>query len=339
MRLVCFALVVLLAAAGAQAKWVITAENGQGEDIKIDDLNAFLEFVQLGDDSYADIMEAEGMLVDDIKDITDEDLEAIGMTKRMHRKRFLRYAKEIRTSTASPKKQQQKEEKEGRKNKMKEAPAKRKEKAGKPAAGGADMTQADKDLVEALENEDPEGVEAAIESGANINAYYTVSGSDERMAPLMYVSLMGLVECAEVLLRHGPDFDLGMHGTDFSPIHGAAFQGQPEMVQALLDAGADKMDRHEDGFVPMHRACWGNTPKHTEAVLVFLNAGVDVLTSAKDPDQDGMMTPLEMSVSATTIGLLESWVETGKEPGGPMGDWAPASGVCETRSLFLLTTR
>jgi hypothetical protein len=364
MRSACFALALL---AGVQASnWVITDDNGHAlKDIEIDDLNAFLEFAQLDEDGYADVMEAEGMVVDDIKDITDEDLEAIGMKKRMHRTRFLRYAKDMRIS-AVPKKKKKKEKQERktktnedgvevheeiirsgpraqdedviaarwaaanaeRKANAKEDAAKRKEEAGEPD-WGADVTQADKDLVEALEDEDPEGIAAAIEDGANINSYYTISG--EVTAPLMYVSLMGFVECAEELLKHDPDFDLGMHGTGFTPIHGAAFQGQPEIVKALLAAGAEKMHRHDDGFVPMHRACWGNTPKHTEAVIEFLNAGVDVLTSAKDPnypgsltfeDQGGMMTPLNMSGSnPMTIGLLEEWEVTGKKPEGPMGHW------------------
>ena len=57
----------------------------------------------------------------------------------------------------------------------------------------------------------------------------------------------------------------------------------------------------------MHRACWGSTPRHTESVLAFLEHGVDVMTTARDPEygngpsryeqQDGMMTPLNMSGS------------------------------------------
>ena len=145
----------------------------------------------------------------------------------------------------------------------------------------------------------------------------------------MYSSLVGLVEVAQALLSHNADMDLGMLEGGFTPLHGAAFQGQPAVVKLLLEHGADPLHRHPDGFIPMHRACWGTTPRHTEAVLLFLEAGVPVLTSAKDPDestkydlQDGMMTPLNMSsTNPMTIGLLREWEASGHKPTGDMGDW------------------
>jgi hypothetical protein len=30
---------------------------------------------------------------------------------------------------------------------------------------------------------------------------------------------------------------------------------------------------HVDGFIPMHRACWGDEQRHTDTVRVFLEAG------------------------------------------------------------------
>ena len=31
--------------------------------------------------------------------------------------------------------------------------------------------------------------------------------------------------------------------------------------------------KHEDGFTPLHRACWGREARHTETVRVLLKAG------------------------------------------------------------------
>ena len=180
-----------------------------------------------------------------------------------------------------------------------------------------------------MEDEDEEAVEAAIKAGANINRHYQISG--QMTSALMYSSLMGFTEVVKVLLDHDASLDLDMQGTGFTPIHGASFQGQPEVIKLLLGAGADPNHRHDDGFLPMHRACWGNTPKHTEAVLVFLEHGVDCLQTAMDPnypgsdtfeETGGLMTPLNMSgTNPMTIGLLEEWEKYGHAPMGPMGNW------------------
>ena len=34
----------------------------------------------------------------------------------------------------------------------------------------------------------------------------------------------------------------------------------------LIAHGLSVSDRHADGFTPLHRACWGKTPAHTETV-------------------------------------------------------------------------
>ncbi len=215
-----------------------------------------------------------------------------------------------------------------RKEHAKEDAARRKEGVGKWEEWDS-ISQAERDLIEAVEDEDPEGVEAAIEAGANINRHYQISG--QMTSTLMYSSLMGFADVAEVLLKHDADMNIDMQGTGFTPIHGSAFQGHPDVIKLLLAAGADANHRHQDGFQPMHRACWGNTPKHTEAVLVFLEHGVDVLTTAMDPDYPGsdtfeetggLMTPLNMSgTNPMTIGLLEEWEKYGHAPMRPMGNW------------------
>ena len=65
---------------------------------------------------------------------------------------------------------------------------------------------------------------------------------------------------------------LGTRDSEFTPLHGAAFQGQPQMIRLLLEHGADPLDRHVDGFIPFHRACWGNSARHSEAALQLLQA-------------------------------------------------------------------
>ena len=118
------------------------------------------------------------------------------------------------------------------------------------------------------------------------------------------LQLLPVSEPCALVRSNDADTSKGTAKSGFTPLHGAAFQGRPEVVQLLLDHGVDPLHRHEDGFVAMHRACWGSTVGHTQAVLAFLEHGVDVRTAAKDPDfpsrfeeQGGMMTPLNMTGS------------------------------------------
>lgn len=356
----CALVALLVTVPTGGARYVITKDNGNAlNDIDIKDLGAFLEFAGLGQE-YKGPLEAEGLVLDDIKAITDEELEAIGIKKLMHRSRFLRYAKDLRAAPAKapapprpkPKKKKSpspisddsapseeefeepeaarwakadKQRKDAAKEDMKRAKEERMESGD---TSGPREGTLDYEFYEAVEDEDVEGVEAALKRGANVNVLIPASGGDMQTA-LMYSSLLGFEEVVDVLLQHDADFNRGLVQAEFTPLHGAAFQGHPGVVKSLLDAGADPLHRHKDGFVAMHRACWGTTPKHTESVLRFLEHGVDVLTDAVDPnespqfdEQDGKMFPLNMSgTNPMTFGLLDEWEKHGRKPDGPVSYW------------------
>eukprot|EP01045_Picozoa_sp_COSAG04_P009960 COSAG04_NODE_596_length_12255_cov_4.614018_8_plen_196_part_00 len=79
-----------------QMPWVITKDQGTWphDDIAIPDLQAFLQVAQL--EEHLETLESEhGLHLDDVKEVTDEQLERLGVAKLMHRRRFLRYAKEM----------------------------------------------------------------------------------------------------------------------------------------------------------------------------------------------------------------------------------------------------
>ena len=60
----------------------------------------------------------------------------------------------------------------------------------------------------------------------------------------------------------------------FTAMHGAGFQGRAEIVKILVDHGLDPLDTHKDGYIGMHRACWGREKRHAETVQAFIDAGV-----------------------------------------------------------------
>ena len=67
---------------------------GRGVD---EELASFLAAAQLDseDDGYLGALSEEGVVAEDLPHITEEDLVEMGMTKRMHRKRFLRHTAKL----------------------------------------------------------------------------------------------------------------------------------------------------------------------------------------------------------------------------------------------------
>mmetsp|Transcript_171 Transcript_171/g.342 ORF Transcript_171/g.342 Transcript_171/m.342 type:complete len:206 (+) Transcript_171:154-771(+) len=119
--------------------------------------------------------------------------------------------------------------------------------------------------------------------------------------PLMRSVLGGHTEAVGSLLRAGADTSIGEEN-HYTPLHGAGFQGRAPALKLLLAHGLNPLDMHQDGFLPLHRACWGMEKKHTDTVRVFLKAGVD----PKSPALNGKNCA-QMSKNQGTLDLLRSY--------------------------------
>ena len=234
-----------------------------------------------------------------------------------------------------------------------------------PKRRRARPARATRELIAAVRARNEEAVGAALDAGADVDAYISIDGDrGNDQTGLMYSSLLGLVGVAKVLLSRGADMSLGTRDSGFTPLHGAAFQGQPQMIRLLLEHGADPLDRHADGFIPFHRACWGNSARHTEAALQRLQAcpsciavrafrvrflqplklsNIDMLRfqiTARDPEnqpafrqQGGMMTALDMALlNPMTTALIRQWEETGTPPAGAVATWGSDLFVSQERA-------
>lgn len=132
----------------------------------------------------------------------------------------------------------------------------------------------DKLFMSAIRN-DVESVAKAIEEGANPN--YQAPGSLQ--TPLMAAILRGQKDVVEYFLSRTDLVDVSIPEKDgYTPAHGAAFQGRPEIMSLLITAGINVNDDfHADGYAPLHRACWGAEGRHAETVRVLRDeAGVDL---------------------------------------------------------------
>jgi ankyrin repeat protein len=89
--------------------------------------------------------------------------------------------------------------------------------------------------------------------------------------------------------------------------HGAGFQGRADIAKLLIDHGVPTADVHKDGYMPIHRVCWGKEKRHTDTVKVFLDAGIAADTRATDG-----RTCAEMTQNKFTKKLLKRYQQENK---------------------------
>ena len=56
----------------------------------------------------------------------------------------------------------------------------------------------------------------------------------------------------------------------YTPLFWAAYNGELDVVRALLNAGADKTIANNDGKKPIDRVCVGGNEQHKDAIVALL---------------------------------------------------------------------
>lgn len=126
-------------------------------------------------------------------------------------------------------------------------------------------------LLEACRMGHVNAVLREIENGANMNVQEQGSGQ----TPLMAAVLSGQAQVVQILLHKGANVTIG-EKDDYTPAHGAGFQGRAKIMSLLQEHGIDVIrDVHADGYAPFHRACWGNEQRHSDTVQFLLEIGTD----------------------------------------------------------------
>ncbi|XP_078602779.1 ankyrin repeat and SOCS box protein 13-like isoform X3 [Branchiostoma floridae x Branchiostoma japonicum] len=112
----------------------------------------------------------------------------------------------------------------------------------------------------------PGCVKILIGAGAQLNPR-TIDGD----TPLTFACSRGSVSCVKLLLNHGISPDPGLFTK--SPLHEACFNGRHEVVEVLIEAGADVETVDSQYGSPLHVVCSRNYP---ECVELLLRAGANV---------------------------------------------------------------
>ena len=112
-------------------------------------------------------------------------------------------------------------------------------------------------------------------------------------------------------LSDGADVEARVGPYGLQPLHLVARNGNPELVTALLEAGADLAGgNHDDGFTPLHFAAESGS---AETVSVLLAAGADFEAISEKL----RVTPLHMAVGWGTAEAAAVLVEAGARYRGP----------------------
>lgn len=174
------------------------------------------------------------------------------------------------------------------------------------------LTQAERNLWQAVYDSDLKAVKRAIQAGANVECR-----DRDRRTPLIEAVIRNNPGIAEVLLDSGAN----VNAAEFSQcrgLHFAVFRRNPHMVALLLGRGAETDPRDEDQCTPLIRAVLsfnarakpddeGNEALYAIAELL-LRSGADA--SVEGPDGVSLLAYARNSGKLRMTHLLKQYTTT-----------------------------
>ena len=175
---------------------------------------------------------------------------------------------------------------------------------------GADVNAADDHgvtpLERAAENASTAMVERLLAAGASANAVQT-SG----LTLLMTAARTGNVQVVNALLGHGADVNSATTETQSTALMWAVSEHHPDIMRALLDAGADPRASTVKGFTPLMYAVRNGD---IDSIETLIAAGVDVNETSAD---DSHVLPFAIVSGQDQVAYF--LLEQGADPNGSMG--------------------
>ena len=148
-------------------------------------------------------------------------------------------------------------------------------------------------------------VRQALEAGARIDENRAaVIGRGSGQTPILAAALRGHEQVVRLLLERGADPTIP-EKDGFTVWHAAAFQGRTRVLEVLDELEVPGYGRSPvDGYTPLHRAAWGATRGHVDAVRYLIGPGG---RACDERAADGK-TPFDMAKHAETKALLAACV-------------------------------
>ena len=161
------------------------------------------------------------------------------------------------------------------------------------------------EIHEAAEKGDLERVKKFL--AADPQLLYDNSGAEGRIP--LHCAIRGKhSDVARFLIDQGADVN-AREVNGASVLNYASYWGLPEIVQLLIEKGADvKNDVTPNGITPLH---WASSAGHSEIVKILIVSGADA-----NADQAMGLTPLHMAVSSGHVEVAELLLAEGAEING-----------------------
>lgn len=192
----------------------------------------------------------------------------------------------------------------------------------------AAITRGDTDELETLLAAQPALADARNGRGQSAVRAALYGGHGELVSPILAAaptldvfdaSAVGDVDRLRTLLDEKAELAQCVDPDGFTPLHLAAFFGQPKVVELLLARGADTEAIATNGSClrPLNSAAAGG---HHSIAHLLLDHGADV-----DPRQAGSYTPLHSAAHNGDVVMVHLLLERGADPGATTDDGLTAA--------------
>ncbi|MEX2467382.1 MAG: ankyrin repeat domain-containing protein, partial [Gemmatimonadota bacterium] len=159
----------------------------------------------------------------------------------------------------------------------------------------------DSPVADAAERGDVETVVALLRQGADVNA-----AQGDGLTALHWAAMNNNAEMAGVLLYAGAESEATTRLGGYTPLHLGSRLGHAEVIEALVEQGADVSARTTTGAMPLHLAAGsGDVP----AVTTLLQRGAEV------DGREGVyeQTPLMWATAQNRIEAMRALLDAGAD--------------------------
>jgi cytohesin len=164
-------------------------------------------------------------------------------------------------------------------------------------------------MAVAAKHANPDILGQLMKAGADPNDKINYVNADE--TPLMHAARAGNVEAVRMLLLAGAQVNARESWNGQCPLHWAAAEGHGQVVEALIEGGADIRQRSMAGTTPLLFAV---RKGDTRSVNALLAAGADVNEKRFD-----LATPLLVAIINGHEDLVDLLLEKGADPNAEGG--------------------